>query len=276
MTPASMIDTRDIPVRFSHLKAYGRSAAHGLLAQLGDDKGQTRAMAFGTKVHVRLLGGELPTPPLVYPGASRRGKEWIKWRDEQEPGARIVTQSEADAELAVDGKVDLVATAIERDKFAHELLTKDVVQEETIFYDWMGRKCRATPDARGQHLTDLKTTVDSGPHRFMWDAKRRSYPSQMALYRQAITLAGLPEPEDTWIVAVESAAPFNVTVLRLPPPVLEIGLRQVRLWFERLLGAEASNSWHGYCQTPIDFEMEDDDIPLDFTGIEGGSQEVGF
>lgn len=270
------LDTRDVAVRFTHLKAVGRSPAHGLLALRGEQDEQTRAMAFGTKVHVRLLGGEVPTPPLVYPGPARRGKEWEKWRDAQEPGARIVTKTEAEAEEKENAKVDTIALQIERKPFALELLTKDVVQEQTIFYDWMGRRCRATPDARGKHLAELKTTVDASPQRFMWDAKRRFYPAQVAKYVQACDLAGKGKPEDAWIVAAETAAPFPVTVIRVPAPVLDIGLRQVRLWFERLLACEQTNTWPDYCQTQVDFEMSDDDVPLDFTGIEGGSQEISF
>ena len=41
-------DLRDIPVRFSHLRAYGRSALHGYHARLDELQKPTTAMQRGT------------------------------------------------------------------------------------------------------------------------------------------------------------------------------------------------------------------------------------
>ena len=61
------------PVRFSHLRAYGRSAMHGHHARTQPEQEPTAAMQLGSAVHALVLGNK---PVVAYPGAVRRGKEW--------------------------------------------------------------------------------------------------------------------------------------------------------------------------------------------------------
>src|SRR6267143_1930630 len=60
-------------VRFSHLRAYGRSAMHGLHARTAAEDDQTYAMERGTAVHSLVFGTH---PVIGYPGPRRRGKEY--------------------------------------------------------------------------------------------------------------------------------------------------------------------------------------------------------
>lgn len=273
-----------LPVRFHHLAAVGRSAAHGKLCLDRDEQGEedesTQAMALGTAIHRRILGGEPPPPPVVYPGKVRRGKEWERFKalhSRPDRNERIITATQAEREEAEEAKVDAMALAIEAKPFAVELLTQGK-QEQTLLYDWMGRACRSTPDCfNDARVVELKSTICADPFKFKWDALRRNYPAALAWYKQAVALSGFGQPQEAYIVAVESSPPFPVTVMRLTPQALDIGLRQVRLWFERLIACEASGAWPGYCESVVDFDIEDDEAPpLDFSGLDGGSQEISF
>jgi hypothetical protein len=264
-----------IPVRFHHLKAMAQSPAHCRLAMSGVEDEPTRALKLGTKVHLRILGGELPPSPIVYPGKVRRGKDWELWKADN-PGVVCVTESELREIQKEDAKVDAMALSAEKNKKAVELLTTGI-REHTLYFDLLGRKCRATPDVFSEEaVTELKTTACAEPQRFGRDITKYGYHAAMAWYKQAIKLAGHREPQEAFIVSIESVRPYPTVVRRMGAGAMDIGARAVRFWFERLLTSEASDYWPGYCESVVDFDLEDEDVPLDFSGIEGGSQEVPF
>ncbi len=92
----------------------------------------------------------------------------------------------------------------------------------------------------------------------------RGYHAQVADYRAAIKAkVGVP-PRDCFIIAVESAAPYAVTVLRLTERALDMGDRLLAVWMERLRACEDSNSWPAYCQSVTDFDVPDDELDLVF------------
>lgn len=228
------------PVRFSHLRAYGRSPMHGQHARQQEAE-QTYAMQRGTAVHAILFATR---QVCGYPGSQRRGKDYDAFVLEH-PDTEILTMAEYD-------KARRMADAVRASKTAEPLLQG--IHEETIRFRWMSLDCRATPDVRGpDYLTELKTSSTSDPMRFPWQALRMHYPAQMRMQSIATDVHD-PSACDHYIVCVESAEPFPVTCFRISEDALEQGEKLLTLWAETLKGCEASGQFPPYTQAicPID------------------------
>lgn len=233
------------PVRFSHLRAYGRSAAHGRHARSAQEDEGTYAMERGEAVHALLFQNK---KVVGFPGKKRQGKEYDKFAAEN-ADAVILTANEFD-------KARRMADAVIACKIAEPLL-KGVV-EHTCYFRWMGVDCRATPDVHGSgHLTELKTSSSAEPMKFTYHALRMAYHAQMRFQQIA---AG--KGKDCFIVCVESDEPHPVTVFQIDPRALELGEKLLVLWMERLKNCEASGVYPPYCQdvfpliAPEELELE--------------------
>lgn len=244
------IDPRTIPVRFSNLRHIARSPLHYLDA-VQEDREDTLAMRLGRGAHALVLG----VPVVKWPGKQRRGKTWAAFQAEHE-GAEILNEGEW--EQAAN-----MADAIRRHPIASELLLADsVVREHAFEWTWLKRRCSSRPDARasdGRAVTDFKTTKNADPERFQRDAAFRAYNAQLAFYGLAVEHLTGRQPEDLYVVAVESKRPYPVTVLRLADSAREQGEKLCRVWMERLLVCEASNHWPAYTESIVDFTVPDDD-----------------
>ena len=225
------------PIRFSHLRAYGRSPAHGRHARTAAEDDPTYSMERGTAVHAMLFGTK---KVIGYPGAVRRGKEYDAFCALNE-GAEILTQSEFQ-------KAQRMVDAVRSCKVAEPYLRG--FAEQTLLFRWMGLDCRATPDIRGDgFLTELKTSKSADPAQFIWHAKRMHYHAQMRFQE-----FGCVAPvRDHWIVCVESEEPHPVTVFHVEPEALLEGEKLLTLWAERLKNCETSGQYPPYveCVVPL-------------------------
>ena len=240
-----------LPVRFSHLRAYGRSPMHGRHARMQEAE-QTVAMERGSAVHALVLGTR---KVCAYPGSQRRGKEYEAFAAEH-ADFEILTMAEYD-------KARQMTDAVRECKLAEPMLKG--IAEHTILFRWMGLECRATPDIRGtDYLTELKTASSSDPERFVWMALRQHYHAQMRMQQIACADSLLL---DCYIVCVESAEPFPVTVFRIDEKALEAGEKLLILWIERLKNCEKSQMFPPYaqCVMPIDLPEE---LELDYGTLE--------
>lgn len=229
------------PLRFSVLRQMARSPAHAKWA-LEHELRDTPAMRLGRLVHAVFLGESVPT---VYYG-ERRGNAWKDFK-EAHAGQDIVTESEFECATAM-------AVALHSHKEARHLLMGR--RERTIFFDFAGRPCRATPDAVSNTLTELKTTSDASPFRFPFTAMRLAYHAQLTWYKDALKLAGLGNPERLAIVAIETRPPFAVCVFMLTPRAEDFGRRLYRTWIEQFLVCERSDEWPGYVEGILDAPEE--------------------
>lgn len=242
------------PVRFSHLRAYGRSGAHGYHARFGVEGKNTYAMERGTAAHALLFGNKRV---CGYPGSVRRGKEYEAFAAEH-ADYEILTMVEYD-------KARRIADAVRACELAQPVLKGTT--EQTLFFRWMGLDCRVTPDIRGaDFITELKTTANSDPERFVWDALRRHYHAQLRFQMMGCH-SRLHPVQDCYIVAVESAEPFPVTVFHVEPRALEIGERTLMLWAERLKNCETSCMWPPYVTSMMPLDVPDE------AGLEFGDEE---
>ncbi len=250
--PPLAADTRDLPVRNSHLKQMGRSAAHCRYSMLHDWE-PTLAMRIGTGAHSLILGG----PKLVvYGGKVRRGKDWDAFKLAN-ADAIILSSSEV-------RRAESIAAAVRADEVASRVLfASGMVYEHTILWEQFGRSRRCTPDAMNKSIiVDVKTTRDASLERFKWDAIRMGYHVQLADYAAAFEHKNGHPPRDVYIVAVENVAPYGCSTWRLTPGALDKGGRMARGWLEQLIACEASGEWPGYAPSVVDF-----DVPIDETDL---------
>jgi hypothetical protein len=241
-------------VRFSHLRAYGRSAMHGHLARSKEMK-PTAAMELGSAVHALVLDNHAV---IAYPGATRRGKEWEAFKAAQSPKAIILAAGDYE-------KAQGMAKAVAASEVAKPYLQGEV--EETIEFPYLYLPCRATPDVRGRKfITELKTAMTSDPARFQWHALRMHYHAQMMMQLSACDWKGYDKVEDAYIVCVESAEPYPVTVFKFTVRALDAGYKLLTLWAERLKNCELSNEFPAYSQAVVELDVPDD------TELEFGSE----
>jgi len=155
-----------------------------------------------------------------------------------------------------------------------ELLTG--VREETLTFELMGIQCRTTPDNRAStFFTELKTTQSSDPRRFANQSFWHSYHAQMALHRIGIKRATQDKPERGYVVAVESSAPYPVTVFQMTEKALEQGEKTIRAWMEQLKGCLASNQWPPYAQSDVELDVPESEELL-FPGGLTESEDIPF
>lgn len=240
------------PVRFSHLRAYGRSPAHGHHARFRPEDDPTRDMQRGTAVHALLFG----TRKVIGYGSTRAGRKFDEFAADH-PDHEILTMSEYD-------KACRMADAVRSSVLANEVLAGQV--EQTILFRWMDMECRATPDVRGrEYVTELKTTANADPNKFRWHALRMHYHAQMRM--QCMAVGRLL---DCNIVCVEASEPHPVTVFRWTDRALEVGEKLLFTWMERLRNCEQSKSWPPYSQSLIELDVPDE-VALEF----GDDDDIG-
>ena len=244
-------------IRFSHLRAFGRSAAHGEHS-LRSEKAQTYAMERGTALHAILFN----TRKVAGYEGVRRGKAY-EAVVEANPDTEILTMAE-------HAKVRRMADAVRNCKLAEPWLQGTV--EHTINFRWQNIDCRATPDVRGRgFLTELKSASTSDPARFLWHARRMQYHAQLRFQQyaseQPTAVAEQMDIKDHYIVCVESDDPHPVTVFHVEPEALEEGEKLLRLWVERLKNSVSGNYYPGYTDCVVPLVWPKDDV------IEFGEEE---
>jgi hypothetical protein len=252
------VDPLSVPVRYSNLKHLAKSPAHYLHA-INCPREDSGPLRIGRLVHWHLLGampddedGEIH----IYDG-ERRGKPWEAFA-ELHAGSEIVTRKEWERALPI-------ADAVRRNRDAMKLID-GALCEQPIKWSIAGRACSSRPDAffRGGPLTDLKTTNDASIAGFQRMIFRMAYQAQAAMYRDALASVDI-ETRGSFIVAVETKAPYPVTVFSLTDAMLDHGRRMYRGWLETLRNCEQSNQWPEYAQTVVTcdvpewFEGDNDD-----------------
>lgn len=243
----------DEALRFSRLKRFSQSAAH----YLGAEGPAGGGIDIGSAAHSLVLGG---VQVVEYKAGRRAGKAFDAFEADN-PDALILSPSEY-------RKANGMAAAVKANRLACSVL--DGEREKTYTWRLQGRLCRGTPDVRGKrHVAELKTGETADPRFFPFKVRRFCYHGQLAWYSDGAVLAGLPDPEEHYIVAVEATAPYVVTVFRIAPATIDMGRRLIRLWFERLLQCEAAQEWPGYSQSVVELALPE------YEDESGGEMAIG-
>jgi hypothetical protein len=256
----------DNRVHFSELKQLARSPAHYAYA-CQHARDPSRAMTVGSVGDAIVFG--TTDRIAVYPGATRRGKEWDAFKAAH-PDKTIAIQSEVDDATGA-------AEAILRDPIAAPILAECETQI-VIQWEQMGLPCasgiigeRGGIDAlarRTRTIWDVKMVgVDCDPEGLAKHAWRQFWHAQLAWLvdgwnagiDDVAERAGSLKIEHAGLICVEANPPHCVTVMQCTPEALDHGRRSIRLWLERLAACEgdaeraAANGsryvWPGYVQT---------------------------
>ncbi len=170
------------------------------------------AMAWGSLVHEFALGAP---EYVVYPGV-RRGKEWDAFQAEH-AGKRIIIESERQKLLDQAG---LVRSLLDHADAGPLIKGADV--ELPIYWEEPAiGPCKALPDLwKHGKLSDLKTCQSIAERDFCAASWRMGYHLQMAWYLRGCRAIGRTV-QSVNVIAVESAAPFDVAVYRVDDMLLD-------------------------------------------------------
>jgi len=251
-----------LPVRFSNLKWLAKSPAH-YAWNLAHPMKQTKAMRYGDALDGLLFKTR---DVLTLDGATRRSKAYDKFAEDH-PEAVLLTAPQQDIVLGM-------LAAVQGNKEAMDLLSGlPGKMQKTIKWCFNDRECSGTPDVFDLvRVVELKSTRNANPDFFPWDARKMAYHAQLAWYTEGLSRSGHVEPQQRFIVAVESTAPYPVTIFKLTDRAFDEGTKLWRLWFERLLVCEQSDTWPGYCAATVPFDTPDMDHLV--LKIEGENVEV--
>jgi hypothetical protein len=244
----SRVDPRTVPCRFSLLKQFSQSPLHYWHA-CQDRFEETLSMRLGSGAHAILFG----QPYVVWTGKVRNGKAWDAFEAEHD-GALILNQRELEQAQA------MAASIRSHEQAMRLLFAPGTVHEQRIDWTFQGRAFRSTPDAASNsHIVDLKCLRSADPDKVMWQSRNMYYHAQAALYRECMNSVGA-DIRDNYLVVVENKAPYPVTVLRFTDNALDMGMRSVALWMERLRQCEASGIYPGYTQCVVDLDLPGDGL----------------
>ena len=189
----------------SALKAFKRSPNH-YIQYLSGPRTQSKAMAFGSAIHCALLEPNLFDDRYVvspkFDKRTKAGKERALTFAAQNTEKSIIQQDEWD-------NLVLVRDAVRATPEAMDLLRDAVAFEQVRQEPIMGIPFKGIADIVGPYwVADLKTTRDASPGGFARSAHQLHYHLQGAAYKR---LWGV---QDFYWIAVENAAPWNVSVYR--------------------------------------------------------------
>lgn len=249
------MDPKTFAPHFHDLKRFSKSPQH-YLSGLGVDGPDTAPFRFGRLTHACTLGvGEIH----IFPGKVRNGKEWEAFkagRNERD----IYKQDEVD-------EARRIADVVRSHPLARDLLVGrcEVPAEWSMF----GRKVatRGIDVLGDSFVCDLKTTSNAEPGTFQRGGLRYGYHAQCAMYLEAARALG-SKVTDAYVIAVETAPPYAVTVHHLSPRLLDEGSKLVRSWMERLRACEEANEWPGYTQSICEWDIVEDSFGLIIDGEE--------
>lgn len=232
----AITDYRNNPsISATAIKAGARSMKH-MRHAMTEHREPTAAMAWGTLVHAAIF---LPDPFRVWPDR-KAGKTWDAFEgDALAAGKLVVKPHELD-------KLQAVRESIAANQEAQDALHAGRTHEEPVFWsDPVAGQSKALPDAYGFGvLVDLKTAAKIDERTFSAASWAMGYHLQMAWYRRGLRLTGKPV-DRVGIVAVESAAPFDVCLYWFDPALLEFAEKECLRICAEYRRAEAANVFPG-------------------------------
>lgn len=236
----------DGTVHFSELKLIGISPMH-YAHRIANPMTTTPAMRLGTLVDMLLLTEREP----IVAGDNRRSKEYLAARKLHPAEVEVFTETEL--ERASD-----VVLAVRADPLACDFLGLDDPARVTqLPLRWtvqgVPMSTRGLDVVTKRRLVDLKATATAQPDRLMMQARRMGWHAQLANYEEAARQNNVDVSGGAFIVAVESRAPYPVTVLRFDAEALDEGMKTVSSWLETFKSHAATNHWPAYSAVPVDF-----------------------
>jgi hypothetical protein len=235
-------------IRASALMHMDRSPLHYRHAVRAPSR-TSDALAFGSAVHTAILEPQVfadTFTTLRFDGRTREGKAERKLA--RDNCLQVVTAANLTRILAIQRAVFSRPDCMD--------LLRDADMEVSL--TWVdaefGLPCKARLDVLGLSITDLKTTADPTPNRFMWDSGKYDYQAKMAYYREGVRqVTGKDLP--VYLLAVESEAPHDVVLFQIPDDVLDVGWRKCRRLLDRVARCESEGVWPGVSPGLVQLEL---------------------
>lgn len=240
-------------VNWSSLKWIGKSPAHyrhNLLTPFED----TDAMKLGRACHLAVFEPErFRSTCVVWDDGPRRGDAWKRFLQRHE-GHEVLTADQHEKAVAI-------GQAARANAFAAPFLSGGKA-EQTVLWTHTAPTVAELPgysfDCRGRldfvadigAIVDLKTTKDASPLGFGRQAGNLEYHVQAAWYVDGFKVATGRELPYV-IIAVESFAPYVVTVVKVEPDDLELGRERYRQHLDTLNHCRQNNHWPAYAEGPV-------------------------
>lgn len=230
---------------YSSLCAFKKSPNHLLQYWEGKNK-ITDSMQFGSLIHKLLLEPDsFNDDYAIFTGARRAGKAWEEFKAVNEQ-KQIIKMSE------LDDANRIVQNALFHPIFC-EIMQNKVHTEKEVTWNHAGVGFKGFVDIESYIggktiICDIKTTTDAGK-RFQRDLIYNDYKMQAAMYLENYDVG-----TEFYIIAVETASPFNVQVYRLGFNLISQGRE------EYINLVDKFNRWDGkpvgYSSQVIDIEIE--------------------
>lgn len=233
---------------FSSLKQFDKSPSHFLQYKRREFK-STAAMRLGTLTHLSILEPDEYKKNVVVTDLSRRTKAFKEFEAENE-SKEIITTKEAEQ---IQGMTDSVAGMVKARKLIHNADEK----EKSHTWKYRDHVFRGIPDAvSGNCIIDLKTTKDATPRKFEADAFRMLYHMQAAAYISGLNSKGY-DIKHYYIVAVETSAPYPVTVFKLSDELITRGFMKLDSIIDKFEGWDGSECGYHDPDTQIQMNIPD-------------------
>lgn len=227
---------------FSHV--FELSPYHAYYHKYTEKREPTPAQEKGIAIHACILEHERYLKDFVVFKGRRAGKKWEEFLEEH-GDKNVITADLHD--ICMMTRESVMAHSL-----ARSLIEDQRFVEPSAFADLYGLPCKSRPDivTRNDWLVDLKSTQIARPDQFSKSIENYNYDRQGAFHHDCWVKASGGYVDATrlpyiWI-AVESSAPFGVSVLQMIPEMLLYGRKAYQQLIEVIQNCIDQNTWPCY------------------------------
>ena len=202
-------------INASSIKAGNKSMLHMRHEITRKTDEPTKAMQWGSLIHLRVLEPNLMASEACIWDESRRTKEFKAFKAEND-GKYIITTDESN-------QLDEIADSVNKHPEARMILD-DSQKERSIFWEsarYGAGKARLDC-LSGDFIADLKSTNAIEPWAFQWQAYKLGYHLQAGWYCEGVNAIDGHVPA-FYVIAVESKPPYDVSVFEYDEEAIAIG-----------------------------------------------------
>lgn len=217
---------------------------------------QTAAMRLGSAVHAIVLEPEVFAAEFIQaPNVDRRtkaGKEAYAAFLEEANGKTVLTTQEFET-------AEQIREAVFANRAARNVLSAEGQRERGVYWNDSATDelCKCKPDMWRDDgiVVDLKTTRDAAPEAFAKSAYNFRYHVQAAYYMDGIEQVTGVRPHGFVFVAVETSAPYLVSVFAADEQMVMLGQVQYRKDLDLYAQCKAKDSWPGYPEEVVSLQL---------------------
>jgi len=251
-------------VRSTYLKEVLKSPRHLRYMLDNPGAGSTASRTWLQSVHAATLEPIVFAEAFaVYPGKTRRGKQYDAWIDTH-PGVQALTVKEDLAARSIAG-------AVRSDAIAGPMVTDpEAMPEHGVYWtdEATGLRCKALIDLwrpLAVAVSDLKSVGSTALHAVQSQAIKLGWDVQMAHYRAGVLAVYGVDPVCS-LICVETSAPHDVAVFPMTAAMLDLGERKRRQALETIAECKRTGLWPGRHPEPVDLDPPAWALPSDELG----------